>query len=144
MKLLFTDERGIQIFYTLKEEVLYHCWVMIKWKFHHKIVCSKQNYKDTGICYWLTFSSTRDLRARLEYSLDRLLDVCCTTDARTLDDPLVEGKDEIPTDTEFLVRSPEVTAIVRKELAVAIRDLMHHGLGQVTPLPTLSSSVWWY
>ena len=67
--------------------------------------------------------------------------MCCTTDARTLDDPLVEGKDEIPTDTEFLVRSPEVTAIVRKELAVAIRDLMHHGLGQVTPLPTLSSSV---
>jgi len=71
-----------------------------------------------------------DLRARLEYSLDRLLDVCCTTDARTLEDPLVEGKDEIPTDTEFLMRSPEVTAIVRKELAVAIRDLMHHGLGQ--------------
>ena len=57
--------------------------------------------------------------------------MCCTTDARTLDDPMAEGKDEIPTDTEFLVRSPEVTAIVRKELAVAIRDLMHHGLGQV-------------
>jgi len=71
-----------------------------------------------------------DLRAKLEYALDKLLDVCCTTDARTLDDPMAEGKDEIPTDTEFLVRSPEVTAIVRKELAVAIRDLMHHGLGQ--------------
>ena len=25
----------------------------------------------------------------------------------------------------------QVTAIVRKELAVAIRDLMHHGLNQV-------------
>ena len=74
---------------------------------------------------------TRDLRAKLEYALDKLLDVCCTTDARTLDDQMAEGKDEIPTDTEFLVRSPEVTAIVRKELAVAIRDLMHHGLGQV-------------
>jgi len=71
-----------------------------------------------------------DLRAKLEFTLEKLLDVCCTTDARTLDDPLAEGKDEIPTDTEFLVRSPEVTAIVRKELAVAIRDLMHHGLGQ--------------
>ena len=34
-------------------------------------------------------------------------------------------------DTEFLKRSREVTAIVRKELAVALRDLMHHGLGQV-------------
>ena len=63
--------------------------------------------------------------------MEKLLDVCCTTDARTLDDPLAEGKDDIPTDTEFLVRSPQVTAIVRKELAVAIRDLMHHGLGQV-------------
>jgi len=71
-----------------------------------------------------------DLRAKLEFTLEKLLDVCCTTDARTLDDPLAEGKDEIPTDTEFLVRSPEVTAIIRKELAVAIRDLMHHGLGQ--------------
>eukprot|EP00092_Neocalanus_flemingeri_P067438 GFUD01082319.1.p1 GENE.GFUD01082319.1~~GFUD01082319.1.p1 ORF type:complete len:634 (-),score=187.67 GFUD01082319.1:90-1991(-) len=71
-----------------------------------------------------------DLRAKLEFALEKLLDVCCTTDARTLDDPLAGGKDEIPTDTEFLVRSPEVTAIVRKELAVAIRDLMHHGLGQ--------------
>ena len=27
--------------------------------------------------------------------------------------------------------SPQVTAIVRKELAVAVRDLMHHGLNQV-------------
>jgi len=71
-----------------------------------------------------------DLRAKLEYTLDKLLDVCCTTEARTLDDPLAEGKDDIPTDTEFLVRSPTVTAIVRKELAMAIRDLMHHGLGQ--------------
>ena len=27
--------------------------------------------------------------------------------------------------------SSQVTAIVRKELAVAVRDLMHHGLNQV-------------
>jgi len=78
-----------------------------------------------------------DLRAKLVYALEKLLDVCCTTDARTLDDPLAEGKDDIPTDTEFLVRSPQVTAIVRKELAVAIRDLMHHGLGQQSAASSL-------
>ena len=33
-------------------------------------------------------------------------------------------------DTEWLVRSPGGTSIVRKELAPAIRDLVHHGLGQ--------------
>ena len=31
----------------------------------------------------------------------------------------------------FSLTSAQVTAIVRKELAVAIRDLMHHGLNQV-------------
>ena len=29
---------------------------------------------------------------------------------------------------EYLISSPEVASLVRKELAVAIRDLMHHGL----------------
>ena len=31
----------------------------------------------------------------------------------------------------FSLTYAQVTAIVRKELAVAIRDLMHHGLNQV-------------
>ena len=32
---------------------------------------------------------------------------------------------------EYLMSSPRVTAVARRELAVAIRDLMQHGLVQV-------------
>ena len=76
--------------------------------------------------------NTRDLRARLELCLDRLVEVCSNVDCRLVEEK-VGTEDEIPTDTEFLVRSPQVTAMVRKELAVCIRDLIHHGLGQTRP-----------
>jgi hypothetical protein len=33
---------------------------------------------------------------------------------------------------EFLMSSPKVASIVRKELAIAIRDLMQHGLVTVS------------
>ena len=70
-----------------------------------------------------------DLRAKLELALENLLDACCNTEARKM--PGVEsGEWEEEADTEWLVRSPGVTSIVRKELATAIRDLVHHGLGQ--------------
>ena len=71
----------------------------------------------------------RDLRAKLELSLDRLLEVCSNVDSRLVEDE-VKTEGETPPDTEFLVRSPMVTAMVRKDLAVSIRDLIHHGLGQ--------------
>ena len=74
----------------------------------------------------------RDLRARLELCLDRLVELCSNVDCRLVEEK-VGGEEEIPTDTEFLVRSPLVTAMVRKELAVCIRDLIHHGLGQSRP-----------
>jgi len=69
-----------------------------------------------------------DLRAKLEYSVEKLLDASCKTEART-EESKAEGDEELH-DTEFLARSHQVTAIVRKELAVAVRDLMHHGLNQ--------------
>ena len=75
----------------------------------------------------------RDLRARLELCLDRLVEVCSTVDCRLVEEKKAGTEDEIPFDTEFLVRSPQVTALVRKELAVCIRDLIHHGLGQSRP-----------
>ena len=72
-----------------------------------------------------------DLRAKLELALENLLDACCNTEARKM--PGMEsGEEEEETDTEWLVRSPGVTTIVRKELAPAIRDLVHHGLGQAS------------
>ena len=70
----------------------------------------------------------RDLRAKLELSLEKLLDACCNTEAKKM--PGLESGQEEEEDTEWLVRSPGVTSIVRKELAPAIRDLVHHGLGQ--------------
>jgi len=70
-----------------------------------------------------------DMRAKLELSVEHVLDICCATDSHTKEDAPLSGQD-IPTDTEFLVRSPEVTSVIRKQLAPAIRDLMHHGLGQ--------------
>ena len=57
------------------------------------------------------------------------MDVCSNVDSRLVEDE-ARTVNETPTDTEFLVRSPSVTAIVRKELAVSVRDLIHHGLGQ--------------
>ena len=41
------------------------------------------------------------------------------------------GGDDIPLDTELLARSPQLTGLVRRELVPALRDLLHHGLGQV-------------
>ena len=73
--------------------------------------------------------AVRDLRARLELCLDRLVELCSNVDCRQVEEKV--GEEEIP--TEFLVRSPRVTAMVRKELAVCIRDLIHHGLGQTRP-----------
>ena len=67
----------------------------------------------------------RDLRAKLELAMEKLLDACCNTEAKSTD-----SDEDKNIDTEFLVRSPLVTNIVRKDLSVAIRDLIHHGLGQ--------------
>ena len=80
----------------------------------------------------MTAMLNRDLRARLELCLNRLVEVCSNVDCRLVEEK-AGTEDEIPTDTEFLVRSPQVTAMVRKELAVCIRDLIHHGLGQTRP-----------
>ena len=74
-----------------------------------------------------------DLRAKLELALENLLDACCNTEARKMpgaESGEWEEEDREEDDTEWLVRSPGVTSIVRKELAPAIRDLVHHGLGQ--------------
>ena len=57
------------------------------------------------------------------------MEVCSNVDSR-LEEEEAKTEGETPLDTEFLVRSPLVTAIVRRELAVSIRDLIHHGLGQ--------------
>ena len=57
------------------------------------------------------------------------MELCSNVDCRLVEEKV--GEEEIP--TEFLVRSPRVTAMVRKELAVCIRDLIHHGLGQTRP-----------
>ena len=69
----------------------------------------------------------RDLRARLELAVDHMLDACSqvecvstTTGASTDDEP------------EFLMKSPRVTTIARKQLATAVRDLMQHGLIQAS------------
>ena len=78
-------------------------------------------------------SLCRDLRAKLELALEKLLDACCNTEARRMpgaESWEEEEEEDREEDTEWLVRSPGVTSIVRKELAPAIRDLVHHGLGQ--------------
>ena len=68
------------------------------------------------------------MRAKLELSLEKLLDAIVNTDAK--ENAADDGDDDDNDGTEFLVRSPQVTSIVRRDLCVAIRDLIHHGLGQ--------------
>ena len=77
----------------------------------------------------------RDLRARLELAVDHMLDACSqvecvstTTGASTDDEP------------EFLMKSPRVTTIARKQLATAVRDLMQHGLIQASAFGLWASS----
>lgn len=75
----------------------------------------------------------RDLRARLELAVDHIFDACshveCATDTDCSTTTSIDGLSEgMP---EYLMSSPAITAVVRKELAPAIRDLMQHGLNQV-------------
>jgi hypothetical protein len=61
----------------------------------------------------------RDLRARLELAVEHLLDVSCTTQSCTREDVLPAARNnDIPTDSEFLIRSPEVTAVVRQVICI--------------------------
>ena len=86
---------------------------------------------------------SRDLRARLELAVDHLLDVCCQVECKTDTDctsvASSSGDGCSGDQLDFLMASPQVTSIVRKELAIAIRDLMHHGLIQVKK--TFSKSI---
>ena len=62
----------------------------------------------------LVVCGCRDLRAKLELAVEHLLDVSCTTESCTREDLLPPTRnDDIPTDSEFLKRSPEVTVVVR-------------------------------
>ena len=89
---------------------------LLKWKRYNA-----KNYVFVLLC--------SDLRARLELAVDHMLDACSqvecvstTTGASTDDEP------------EFLMKSPRVTTIARKQLATAVRDLMQHGLIQASTL----------
>lgn len=78
-------------------------------------------------------SEFRDLRARLELSVDHMLDACSRAEyLTTTDDGATEEEDDDGhAAPEFLMNSPQVTAIARKEVAPALRDLIQHGLIQV-------------
>ena len=83
-------------------------------------------------------SLSRDLRARLELAVDHILEACsrvecltdtdCTTTASNTSLAASEESSSSHSQPEFLMNSPLVTTIVRRELAVAIRDLMQHGM----------------
>lgn len=80
----------------------------------------------------------RDLRARLELAVDHILEACsriecltdtdCTTTSNGSASDESSQLSEAHSQPEFLMTSPLVTTIVRRELAVAIRDLMQHGM----------------
>merc|ERR1719210_2845509 len=79
-----------------------------------------------------------DLRARLELAVDHILEACsrvecltdtdCTTTASNTSLAASEESSSSHSQPEFLMNSPLVTTIVRRELAVAVRDLMQHGM----------------
>ena len=102
------------------------------------------------------YSHHRDLRARLELAVDHILEACsriecltdtdCTTTSNSsvaseasdtsFGAALPGSASEVSADTfsqpEFLMKSPLVITIVRRELAVAIRDLIQHGMVTVS------------
>ena len=66
-----------------------------------------------------------DLRAKLEIAVDNILKACSRVECIT-DTDFTSTQSE--TDSQPDMSSPEVASLVRKELAAAIRDLMHHGV----------------
>ena len=66
-----------------------------------------------------------------------MLDACCESEVSTCapvsnEDDDGDTRDVNDDDLEYLKSSHKVTAVVRKELTPAIRDLMMHGLIQVS------------
>merc|ERR1712020_736129 len=69
-------------------------------------------------------------------AVDHILDACskveCTTDTDSCTSRTgsiaATQESESESQQENIISSTEVASLVRKELAVAIRDLMHHGL----------------
>ena len=64
-----------------------------------------------------------DLRANLELAVDHMLDACSVVETIDAEN---EGNNE--SQLEYVSAASEVTAVARKEIAMAIRDLMQHGL----------------
>ena len=65
--------------------------------------------------------------------IECITDTDCTTTS-TSSTASEDGSDQ----PEFLMNSPLVTTIVRRELAIAIRDLMQHGMISVSKRRNLS------
>lgn len=93
------------------------------------------------------------MRARLELSVDHMLDACSQADSIPSTDEMSSASGESSAaiaaaannnsaviEPEFLMSSPAVTSVARRELAPAIRDLMQHGLIQGGSLASSSSS----
>ena len=72
-----------------------------------------------------------DLRARLEMAVDHVTEACSEVECLT-DTDCTSVMSESDSQPEYLMSSPRVASIVRKELAIAIRDLMQHGLVTVS------------
>ena len=70
-------------------------------------------------------------------AIDHMLEACSQTECLT-DSEAAMSAAEVELDPhqesapEYLMSSPKVTAVARREVAVAIRDLMQHGLVQVS------------
>ena len=74
--------------------------------------------------------SSRDLRAQLELAVDHVIEACSEVECLT-DTDCTSVMSESDSQPECYISSPKVASIVRKELAVAIRDLMQHGMVSV-------------
>ena len=75
----------------------------------------------------------------MELAVDHILEACSRiecitdTDCTTTSNSSTASEDgELPDQPDFLMNSPLVCTIVRRELAVAIRDLMQHGMLSVS------------
>jgi len=100
--------------------------------------CGSENFHKNSLKQTKKGNHYGDLRARLELAVDHILEACsrvecltdtdCTTTASNTSLAASEESSSSHSQPEFLMNSPLVTTIVRRELAVAIRDLMQHGM----------------
>lgn len=116
-----SDEKQTESLNTVRKVLmLLHMYVL------SQLGCSseraKRNFKKKSVCSW------RDLRTRLDIAVENILE-CLAENVHHRHHEDFKNDVEYSSDSDSPVsqNNTKITSAVRKYLAIAVRDLMHHG-----------------